>query len=187
MIKLKKTKKKGNGLYDKTINFLTGSKLKPGEKHVLMLKDGKLQAANYCGPGTDILSRVKEGIKPKNKVDVICAIHDISYGLSKNLKDIQMSDKRMVDKLDQLQKNKEESLFNILPSKYGIKANQLLSKILPDKYADKFVNYMTDYKDFNKNLKPEDKKLLEDKLEELKIQGYGFGRKRKYKKRVNKK
>lgn len=185
MIKLKKTKKKGNGLYDKTINFLTGSKLKPGEKHVLMLKDGKLQAANYCGPGTDILSRVKKGVKASNKVDSTCMAHDIRYSLSSNIEGIKEADKKMVDKLDQLQKNKEESLFNILPSKYGIKANQLLSKILPDKYADKFVNYMTDYKDFNKNLKPEDKKLLEDKLEELKIEGYG--RKRKYKKRVNKK
>lgn len=185
MIKLKKTKKKGNGLYDKTINFLTGSKLKPGEKHVLMLKDGKLQAANYCGPGTSILTRVRDDIKASNKVDKVCQAHDIRYSLSNNIEGIKEADKKMVDKLDQLQKNKEESLFNILPSKYGIKANQLLSKILPDKYADKFVNYMTDYKDFNKNLKPEDKKLLEDKLEELKIEGYG--RKRKYKKRVNKK
>jgi len=185
MIKLKKTKKKGNGLYDKTINFLTGSKLKPGEKHVLMLKDGKLKAGNYCGPGTSILTRVKEDVKPLNKVDKVCQGHDIRYSLSNNIEGIKEADKKMVDKLDQLQKNKEESLFNILPSKYGIKANQLLSKILPDKYADKFVNYMTDYKDFNKNLKPEDKKLLLDKLEELKIEGYG--RKRKYKKRVNKK
>lgn len=172
MIKLK-TKKKGNGLYDKTINFLTGSKLKPGEKHVLMLKDKKIIPGNYCGPSTLILDRIKEGVKPLNKVDKVCQGHDIRYSLSSNIDGIKEADKKMVDKLDQLQKNKEESLFNILPSKYGIKANQLLSKILPDKYADKFVNYMTDYKDFNKNLKPEDKKLLLDKLEELKIEGYG--------------
>lgn len=185
MIKLK-TKKKGNGIYDKTINYLTGSNLKPGEKHVLMLKDKKIIPGNYCGPGTSILDRVKDvKSKPINKVDKVCQAHDIRYSLSNNIEGIKEADKRMVDKLDQLQKNKEESLFNILPSKYGIKTNQLLSKILPDKYSDKFVNYMTNYKDYNKNLKPEDKKLLEDKLEELKKEG--FGKKRKYKKRVNKK
>ena len=34
---MKKNKSvKGNGIYDKTINYLTGSKLKDGEKHVII-------------------------------------------------------------------------------------------------------------------------------------------------------
>lgn len=182
MIKIKKKSIKGKGLYDKTVNYLTGSKLKDGEKHVLMWDNGKIKAASYSGPGTDIVSALKENRKPLNKVDKTAQAHDIRYSLSSDYKGIKIADKKMVDKLNQLQKNKEENLFNILPSKYGIQANQLISKIIPEKNADKFVNYMTGYKEFNKNLTKQDKLLLEDKLSELEKEGFGI-KKRKNKKR----
>jgi hypothetical protein len=185
MIKIKKNLK-GNGVYDKTINYLTGSKLKDGEKHVLMWDNGKIKAASYSGPGTNIISALKENRQPLNKVDKTAQAHDIRYSLSSDYNSIKIADKKMVDKLNELQKNKEENLFNILPSKYGIQTNQLISKLIPEKYADKFVNYMTNYKEFNKNLSKEDKNLLENKLIELEKQGFGI-KKRKYKKRVNKK
>lgn len=185
--KLNKKKYNGKGLYDKAINYyLTGSKLNPGEKHVIMYdyKLKKYVPASYSGPGTDILKNIKENKQPINKVDKTAQTHDIRYTLAKDINDIKIADKKMVDKLEQLQKNKEESTFNILPSKYGIKANQIIEKILPDKYYDKFINYITDYKDYGKKLKEEDKKILENKLNELEIEGYG---KKKNKKKLNNK
>jgi hypothetical protein len=93
----------------------------------------------------------------------------------------------MVNKLKDLRKNKEDSAFNTYPAQIGIQANQLLSKILPTKYFDKFVNYMTDYKDYGKKLNEDDKKLLDDKLKELEAEGYGKKKKRKNKKKSLKK
>lgn len=165
----------GKGVYDKAVNYLTGSKLNPGEKHVIMYdyKNKKYVPASYSGPGTDILKNIKENKQPINKVDKTAQTHDIRYTLAKDINDIKIADKKMVDKLDQLQKNKSESNFNILPSKYGIKANQIIEKVLPDKYFDKFVNYMTNYKEYGKKLSDQDKKILNDKLKELEIEGYG--------------
>jgi hypothetical protein len=175
---------KGNGIYDKTMNFLTGSKLKSGEMHVPMWQNGKIVTAAYSGPGTKIVENLKEGKQPINLVDRTAMAHDIRYSLSSNLEGIKQADKKMVDKLEKLQKEGKEKWVNIAPSKYGIKFNQLVQKVLPSKYADKFVNYMTNYKDFNQKLNDEDRKLLTDKLKELEQEGYG---KKKRKKRTNKK
>ena len=89
----------------------------------------------------------------------------------------------MVNKLKSLRKNKEDINFNTIPAQLGIQANQLLSKILPTKLFDKFVNYMTDYKKFNETLNDDDKLLLEEKLKELELEGYGKKQKRKYTKK----
>lgn len=190
MIKQKKLKTKsksiyGKGIYDKAVNFLTGSNLKPGEKHVIMYdtKNKKYKAANYSGPGTDIITRLKENVQPINKADKTAQAHDIRYSLANNIENIKEADNKMVDKLKSLRKNKEESTFNTLPSQLGIQANQLLAKILPDKYFDKFVQYMTNQKEFRQNLKPEDKLLLESKLRELEKEGFGKIKRKRNKKK----
>ena len=187
---MKKSKSvKGCGIYDKTVNFLTGSKLKPGEKHAIIYDPikKKYTAANYIGPGTDLLTRLKRGDEPIVKSDKVAQAHDIRYTLSKDINGIKDADTKMVNKLKDLRKNKEDSAFNTYPAQIGIQANQLLSKILPTKYFDKFVNYMTDYKDYGKKLNEDDKKLLDDKLKELEAEGYGKKKKRKNKKKSLKK
>ena len=187
---MKKSKSsKGCGIYDRTVNFLTGSKLKPGEKHVIIYDTNKKKytAANYIGPGTDLLTRLKRGDEPIVKSDKVAQAHDIRYTLSKDINNIKDADRKMVDKLKSLRKNKEDIAFNTIPAQLGIQANQLLSKILPTKYFDKFVNYMTDYKEYSKKLNDDDKKLLEDKLKELESDGYGFNKKKKQRKRRLKK
>lgn len=185
---MKKSKSsQGCGIYDSTVNFLTGSKLKPSEKHAIIYDTNKKKytAANYIGPGTDLLTRLKRNDKPIVKADKVAQAHDIRYTLSKDIKGIKDADNKMVNKLKSLRKNKEDIAFNTIPAQLGIQANQLLSKILPDKYFDKFINYMTDYKKSNNELTDDDKKLLDDKLKELESEGYGFkkkNRKRRLKK-----
>ena len=179
---MKKSKSvKGCGIYDKTVNFLTGSKLKPGEKHAVIYDPVKKKytAANYIGPGTDLITRLKNKDEPIVKADKVAQAHDIRYTLSKDVNSIKNADAKMVNKLKSLRKNKEDSAFNTYPAQIGIQANQLLAKILPTKYFDKFVNYMTDYKDYNSKLTDDDKKLLDDKLKELEAEGYGFKKKQR--------
>ena len=186
---MKKSKSsKGCGIYDKTVNFLTGSKLKPGEKHVIIYDTNKKKytAANYIGPGTDLITRLKRKDEPIVKADKVAQAHDIRYTLSKDINNIKDADKKMVEKLKSLRKNKEDIAFNTIPAQLGIQANQLLSKILPDKYFDKFVNYMTDYKKANNELTDDDKKILDDKLKELESEGYGFNKKKQRKRRLKK-
>lgn len=188
MIKVKKERKKrnltGKGIYDKLVNKFTGSNLKPGEKHVLMWHEGKLKPASYSGPGTDILTRLKEGVKPLNKADKTAQAHDIRYSLANNIEGIKEADNKMVNKLKELRKTGQENTFNTLPSQLGIQANQLLAKVLPTKAFDWFVQKMTGQKEFRQNLKPEDRLMLQDKLKELETEGYG---KKKRKKRNLKK
>jgi hypothetical protein len=188
MIKSKSKKLKGKGIYDKTVNYFTGSNLKDGEMHAVIYdpKAKKYTTANYTGPGTKLLERLKAGDQPKVKSDKVSQAHDIRYTLSKDIEGIKNADSKMVNKLKELQKNKEDSNFNIIPAKLGIQANQVLAKVLPTKYFDKFVNYMTDYKSANDKLSSEDKKLLESKLSELENEGFGKKRVRKPKKNKNK-
>jgi hypothetical protein len=183
---MKKSKSsKGCGIYDKTVNFLTGSKLKDGEKHAIIYDPikKKYTAANYIGPGTDLLVRLRRGDPPITKADKVAMSHDISYSLSKDVNSIRAADAKMVKKLKELRKNKEDSAFNTIPAQIGIQANELLAKILPTKYFDKFVNYMTNYKEENSKLSNDDQFLLQNKLKELESEGYGFKKKNKYKKK----
>lgn len=185
----KSTKLKGKGVYDRTVNYFTGSNLKDGEMHAVIYdpKAKKYTTANYTGPGTKLLDRLKAGDQPKVKSDKVSQAHDIRYTLSKDISGIKSADAKMVNKLKELQKNKEDSNFNIRPAKWGIQANQVLAKILPDKYFDKFANYMTNYKKANEDLTSEDKSLLESKLKELENEGYGLNKKKKDRKRRLKK
>jgi len=187
MIKSKKLK--GKGIYNKTVNYFTGSNLKDGEMHAVIYdpKAKKYTTANYTGPGTKLLERLKAGDQPKVKSDKVSQAHDIRYTLSKDIEGIKSADSKMVNKLKELQKNKEDSNFNIRPAKWGIQANQVLGKILPDKYYDKFINYLTNYKKANEELSKDDKSLLESKLKELESEGYGFNKPKKARKRRLKK
>jgi hypothetical protein len=36
-----------------------------------------LPGYNFCGPGTDVHRRLREGVKPMNELDEACLIHDI--------------------------------------------------------------------------------------------------------------
>jgi len=72
----------------------------------------------------------------------------------------------MVERLSKAQKNKEDYKFNILPSKLGIQAKQLLGKIgVP-------TTFFTTYNEFDK-LGDEEKSLVKNRLKELEEEGYG--------------
>ena len=48
--------------------------------------------ANYAGPGTDVIGRLRLGIKPVNTADKAAQRHDLDYTRAKNIKDIRKAD-----------------------------------------------------------------------------------------------
>ncbi len=40
-------------------------------------KEKHLPEHNYCGPGTNVTRRLREGVKPMNELDHACMIHDV--------------------------------------------------------------------------------------------------------------
>ena len=156
----------GTGFYDRTVNFLFRPKIKlrDGEKHALLWKDGGFVPGSYIGPGTHITDKLKEGVEPVSDVDRVAQAHDIRYSLAKNAKDQRQADIKMVNKLNNIRKNKTDNLFNITAGKLPIALKMKLEDWGLVKH-DTFANIGgVDEKDIP---------LLQQKLHELELQGYG--------------
>ena len=102
----------------------------PGEKHaILQLPNGKYGTANYMGPGTEIIKRVRRGDPPRTASDKVAMRHDIDYALSTKLKTkeaqikaIRIADKRMIKALDKIELSKKDSKKNIYMGREIIRA-----------------------------------------------------------------
>lgn len=53
---------------------------------------------NYCGPNTNLLTRLARGEQGINELDYACMVHDIAYAESKDLKSRYNADKLLVSK-----------------------------------------------------------------------------------------
>jgi hypothetical protein len=95
-----------------------------GEKHaILQLPNGKNGVANYMGPGTNIIARLKRGDHGdpgRTKSDMASKRHDIDYALSKNektkdaqLQKVREADNRMIKSLQKIRENRSDSNRNI--------------------------------------------------------------------------
>lgn len=74
----------GEGLIDRTINFL------PFELH--------LPGYQYCGPGTKLQKRLERGDQGVNLLDAACKNHDIAYSKNKDLNIRHQADKVLENK-----------------------------------------------------------------------------------------
>lgn len=143
----------------------TARKQYQGEKHALLiLKNNRTGFANYMGPGTHLIQRLKDHDPPRTYSDQVAKIHDCNYALStfeptkaKQLKDIRNADALMINQLKEARNKGLDNRVNIAIGEKLIQAKVALEDIgVLDK--DKFVGKLKMY--------PEnDKKLL---LEELK-------------------
>ena len=163
--------------YRWTANKLfSGEKLREGETHVPQLdfnweKGFSIKNASYAGPGTHVINRVREGVKPVNTADKASLAHDIRYSLApeKNTKQaIREADNKMVSKLVS-----ESSIWhpidsiNNLVAAAGIKGKTLLED-WGIAGADTFTKTSE-----KKKLSQADESLLRGKLSELEKEGYG--------------
>jgi hypothetical protein len=133
-----------------------------GEKHaVIRLPDSKLTGiANYLGPGTSLLERLRRRDPPRSKVDEVAKKHDILYALATSIDDIRRADEEMLAELAQIKADGSDYPFNIAIGEKLIK--------LKVKAEDLGVLKRTAFSgDFSENISGEDRSILESNLSEL--------------------
>ena len=157
----------------KVVSFLKWAHMKykerqqyPEENHSFLLVDGVPVIANYAGPGTRIMKRLKDNDKPKSVVDLISKIHDIEYTLSQTAstkeemrKKIRKADEGMIKKLESAKKYKLDNFVNI-----GI-GNLIALKVkLEDKNITGVSNKLRSIAGDLEKYSPSQIKLLKDSL-----------------------
>lgn len=145
----------------------------PGEKHMPLYvrKDKKIKLANFAGPGTKVLQRIKGGPPlsvPITKVDEIAKAHDLRMMTAKSYEDVLKAHNTMLRALENAEKNKTDSLINIKVAKAGIKIAKFGEKtglIKKDKWSN--LKGVTQYDE-------SDQKLILAELEKLQLKGLGI-------------
>ena len=147
----------------------------PGEKHaILKLPNGNNGVANFMGPGTEVVKRIKRKDPPRTPADAVAMAHDLRYTLARDVNDIREADVKMVDKLNKI----VDAPRNIFLGKRLIQAKMKAEDaglLARDRFATKGF----------KRPPPEDAHVLEAALKTMQMQGYGLslagGRKRRKK------
>ena len=145
-----------------------------GEKHmILQLKNGKNGVANYMGPGTEVVKRLKRGDPGRTPADMVAKRHDIDYTLASGsrdeasqLKQIRTADNRMINSLKKIQSSRGDVGRNTQAGLRLIQAKKIAEDAgLMDK--TKFSGALTKISDT-------DKELLMSNRANLTQQGYGL-------------
>ncbi len=134
----------------------------PGEHHAILNVNGRPGNANFMGPGTEIIKRVKRGDEPRTQADKVAEAHDIRYSLGIPEEE---ADSKMLDALDRVEQRNGDTRLNINMGRLPIKAKMAAQKrgiIAKDAFSR--TGKATD---------PADKQLLQSKLSELEQSGYG--------------
>ncbi len=101
----------------------------PGENHgILKMPNGSLERAAYMGPGTQVIKRLKFGVRGKTPVDRIAQRHDIDYSLATTPEEVRQADLRMVNSTANVSRARQDHPFNIA------QANLMKPKIFAEKY-----------------------------------------------------
>jgi hypothetical protein len=171
----------GDGYLQQLINKLpssdsTARPLYPGENHmVLKLKNGKNGVANYMGPNTHVVERLRRGDPGRTPADNVAKRHDIDFILAQEAPDkptqlrfAREADKRMVSSLRKIQSGAHggDSFRNIQAGMRGIEAKMDLENrglLNPSTFAGDLVKHS-----------PSDSALLKGERDKLTQQGYGL-------------
>jgi hypothetical protein len=122
--------------------------------------------ANYMGPGTEIVKRLRRGDPPRTLSDKVAMGHDIRYSLARNLGDVRYADQVMVRKLGEIDNQHADSRLNTTIGKKLIQAKMAAEDLgLLDK--KKFVGNFGE-------IKGDDKSVLDRKLIEIEQEGFGY-------------
>jgi len=139
-------------------NYMAGGR----EFHAYLMTDRGLTRANYMGPGTSVLERIRRGDAPVSGADKVAQAHDLRYTLANGDKAQEReADRKMIAKL---QDPKVDSMLNRAVGRVPIQA----------KVAAERLGIMQQGS-FSKGpaLNEGEKQLVETKLNELEMEGYG--------------
>lgn len=145
-----------------------------GERHaILQLPNGKYGVANYMGPGTQVIKRLKRGDPPRTLSDKTAMRHDIDYALAAGAKDkptqerlIREADRRMVSNLNRIAKNKSDAKKNIFQGR----------RLIQGKMAAEDVGLMKkgSFGGDLQKISPADMAILKSNRDKLGMEGYGM-------------
>lgn len=138
----------------------------PGEKHaILQLPNGKYGIANWAGPGTRVMERLKRGDPPRSYVDEVAKAHDIRYALSGgDPNKVREADHKMISAIHLGKKNKSDTNQNLAAAE-ALMTGKILAEELDLLKKGSFAS--------NTPLSVEDRALLEKSIEPLKQKGLG--------------
>ena len=144
------------------------------------LANGKYGVANFMGPGTQVVKRIRRGDKGRTPSDSVAMRHDLDYALASGLKTKSAqrkagrdADNRMISSIKRLEATGGDAKKNILMGK------AIIAKTMAEDIGvlskDKFLGKL-------ENMSDKDAILLKSKRAELSQQGYGHpGEKLKHK------
>jgi len=155
---------KGSGLYDWVANNVFGANLKDGEIHSPLWTKKGLKFAKYAGPGTHVYSNISQGVEPISNVDKVAQAHDLRFGAATSPEDVRRADKKMVDTLNRIEKEKGDYKVNIYAAKLPIMAKMMLEDYGLLRKGS--FSSMT-------GVSPENREIHDKKLNELQMQGFG--------------
>jgi len=163
---------KGQGiigdLLDKTQKF-------KGERHVPLISQKGIRLANWAGPGTAIDTRLNgsSDIKePISAVDASAMAHDLRYTLAKNTNDIRFADNKMISKLNDIERDKQDYRLNIIAVKNAMKSKRFFENITNQK-GELFSNIKKGETVDNK-ISPENELKYNRELRKLEMNGFGL-------------
>ena len=163
---------RGRGMFSSAFNRLrnalpsTDSNAAPlfqGENHAVLLVNGRPANANFMGPGTRIVERIKRGDNPRTLSDKVAQTHDLRYQLGVPERE---ADERMLSKLAQIKATSGDNPLNILAGELPIKG-----KIAAENRGILKKGLFSAKKD---PMTTEEEQLLRNKLHSLEQEGFGI-------------
>lgn len=148
------------GLFSRgQVNYMAGGR----EMHAYLFTNKGVQRANFMGPGTAALERIRRGDQPVSGADKVAMAHDLRYTLANgNAAAEREADKKMIAKL---QDPKVDNMLNRAIGRIPIKA----------KVAAEKLGIMTPG-NFSKGpaLNKGETDLAQTKLNDLELEGFGL-------------
>lgn len=95
----KKALKRGGGILSSIVN-----------KTIDILPTLHIPGYNYCGPGTPLRDHIAKGVKPINKLDESCKLHDEAYERYSDSANRNIADKELVERAWSRVKSSDASL-----------------------------------------------------------------------------
>src|SRR5690554_3458893 len=168
------------------------TKAYPGERHQPLFHQGTVEydrnkpanimsTANFSGPATQVISRLKRGDQGITEVDRIARRHDVDFSLinarrgrgeiteEEAIKQVRAADNRMLRNLTRAEQMKLDSRKNIAPAMAGIAGKVIgeeVGKLPKAAFSGIQTAKASDYTD-------EQLRLLEDEQKKMEQAGYG--------------
>lgn len=143
-------------------NYLIKTQIGGAELHAPLWVNGRLRKANYMGPGTDLITRLRQGSQPISGADKVSKAHDLRYTLANGNAALERkADEIMIAKLKD---PKVDNKFNRMMGSVPIRAKVALENkgLFPKGHMSK-----------GPELSALDRELVEVNLDQLAMEGYG--------------